>query len=213
MPDIGNSYGGERRRFSLALLVLANLLPLAGVILFDWDVGYLMVLYWSENLVIGFYTLLRIILSSGLQNLVLGPFFLVHYGGFCFGHGVFIQALLFQDAPVPDVVSHWPFALALGALFASHGASFVVNFLRGGERERLTAREHMSAPYGRIVILHVAILVGGVGVSALGQPVFMLLALVVLKIVIDIKLHQREHDKVAGRSPAAVEDTGAAAGQ
>ena len=52
-----DSYQGTRRRASLAALVGVNVLPLLGVILLDWDVAALMLLYWSENLVIGFYTL------------------------------------------------------------------------------------------------------------------------------------------------------------
>ena len=38
---------------SLATLVAANLLPLAGVVFFGWDAGVILVLYWAENLVVG----------------------------------------------------------------------------------------------------------------------------------------------------------------
>ncbi len=46
------TYAGVRRRLSLVVLVLVNLLPLAGVLFFDWDVAALVILYWSENLVL-----------------------------------------------------------------------------------------------------------------------------------------------------------------
>lgn len=190
-------YTGTRRGMSLTLLVLANLLPLGGVVFLGWDVGYLMLLYWAENIVIGFYTFLKILMTSGLVDLVLAPFFVVHYGGFCAGHAVFIQAFLFDGDSMFAVANQWPVMLVLAALFISHGVSFVANFLRGPERQQQRPKDFMSAPYGRIVILHVTILFGGMGVQALGEPVFMLLVLIAVKIAVDIALHLREHRRIA----------------
>ena len=53
----------------------------------------------------------------------------------------------------------------------------------------------MGAPYGRVVVLHVAIIFGGMAVMALGQPVFMLMVLVLLKLGMDVGLHLRQHRK------------------
>ena len=97
MMSTESSYDGLRRRASLALLVLVNLLPLVGVLYFDWDVAGLMVLYWSENLVLGFYTLAKMLIISPLGGLGLGTFFCIHYGGFCAGHGLFIITLLLDQ--------------------------------------------------------------------------------------------------------------------
>lgn len=215
------AYGGERRRWSLTLLVLVNLLPLAGVLFLDWDVAALVVLYWSENLVLGFYTLLRMLLVSPLGGLFTGAFFLLHYGGFCAAHGLFIGSFLLGDDFDPLSGASWPLFLvfiellievvrevleyappawlaAFGALFFSHGVSFALNFLLGGEREQVNMAKLMAAPYARIVVLHVAIIAGGVGVIALGEPVALLLALVLLKLVMDVGLHLREHRAIAG---------------
>lgn len=205
-----------RRHVSLALLVLVNAIPVVGVLFFDWDVLALMILYWSENLVLGFYTLAKMLVKSPLGGLGMGLFFLVHYGGFCAGHGLFILAIL-ADADL-DLIQgdSWPlflvfvqlligviravlelappaWLLAFGALFASHGVSFVANFLVAGERDRVTLQELMTAPYKRIMILHVAVIAGGAAVAALGQPIGMLLVLVMLKLGVDIALHLREH--------------------
>lgn len=198
MSTVVNTYTGKRRQFSLGLLVLANLLPLVGVFLLDWDAGYLMLLYWCENIVLGFYTLLKILLTSTRADLPLAPFFVVHYGGFCAGHLVFIMTLLFQDADPMALAAQWQFQIMLAALFVSHGGSFLVNFLLAGERHRMTARQAMFAPYGRIVLLHVAILLGGMAAYALGQAVIMLVALIALKIALDVALHLREHRRFAG---------------
>ncbi len=40
-------------RPSAIVLVLVNLLPLGGVLALDWQVFDVLLLYWSENVVIG----------------------------------------------------------------------------------------------------------------------------------------------------------------
>lgn len=204
------------------VLVLVNLLPLAGVLLLDWDVAALMVLYWSENLVLGFYTLLKMLVISPLGALGMGTFFAIHYGGFCAVHGLFIASLLLEEGIDPMPGEPWPLFLvfpqllvnvvrqvleyappewlfAFAALYVSHGVSFVVNFLFGRERDELGLKQLMTAPYGRIVLLHVAILLGGFAVMSLGQPVAMLAVLVLLKLGLDVRLHLREHRALAAR--------------
>jgi hypothetical protein len=51
----------------------------------------------------------------------------------------------------------------------------------------------MAAPYKRIVVMHVAIIAGGFGVLALGEPTILLLVLVGLKTAMDVVLHRRSH--------------------
>ncbi|EAQ97191.1 DUF6498-containing protein [Congregibacter litoralis] len=211
-----NVYGGRRRQLSLTLLVGANLLPLLGVLLFDWDVGALIILYWSENLVLGFYNILKMASVGGLSAMFPSLFFMIHYGGFCAVHGFFILSILFDvptsfgdDPPWPlflvflqllfDVVAQ-VFALAprewiiaFVGLLISHGYSFVSNFLMAGERDSATVNGLMAAPYRRIVILHVAIIAGGFAVMSLGQPLVLLVILVGMKTIMDVALHLREH--------------------
>ena len=217
-----DQYGGLRSRVSLLLLVLVNLLPLAGVLWFDWDVAALLLLYWSENLVLGFYTLLKMLTIAPVRGLGMGLFFCIHYGGFCAVHGLLIATTLLDENIDPMPGDPWPFFLvfpqmlinvvrqvlmhtppewliAFGALFVSHGVSYVMNFLFGGEREESDLGQLMGAPYGRIVVLHIAVLFGGMAVMALGQPIAMLVVLVLLKIGLDVSLHLREHRALAAR--------------
>lgn len=204
-----------RQRLSLAFLVSANLLPVAGVLFLDWDVAAIIVLYWSENLVVGFYNILKMLVAGGAGAIPLSLFFLVHYGGFCAVHGVFITSLLLDSPNNPLEQTSWPFVLIfvellvnvtvqilsaapsawlLGfvGLLISHGYSFAANFLLGEERQNVQARALMSVPYKRIILLHIAIIVGGMAVISLGQPLILLIVLVLLKIALDIALHLRE---------------------
>ena len=127
-------------------LIAANLLPLAGVLVFGWDLATVMVLFWAESAVIGFYTVLKIAIVGKFLAVFYALFFVGHFGGFMAGHFLFIYGLFVRglDAagPEPGVrearlgifVPIWP---SLAALFISHGISFVSNFL--GRREYASA--------------------------------------------------------------------------
>ena len=65
----------ERSTVTLAALIIANLIPVFGVLQLDWDVGAIVVLYWCENLVIGFYTLIKLFMAGGLHALPRALFF------------------------------------------------------------------------------------------------------------------------------------------
>src|SRR4030042_279000 len=96
----------------LLALVVANLVPLWGVCFLKWDAFYIILLYWSENLAVGFYNILKIAFAKvprpieHLAKLFLIPFFIIHYGGFLAVHGFFILAFahqIQQGALVPSV--------------------------------------------------------------------------------------------------------------
>jgi len=88
----------EKDPLSYAALIGANLIPIAGTIFFRWDVSFIVLLYWLENLIVGFYNILKMATlkmtdkAGHLQKLFIIPFFCVHYGGFCAIHGVFLTA-------------------------------------------------------------------------------------------------------------------------
>jgi hypothetical protein len=146
-------------------------------------------------------------------------FFTVHYGLFWTVHGVFVR-LFFGSGPGPfgseTSLPFGPFggplaepfgsgvgavgggfALALLSLVLSHGASYVVNYLGRGEDRSLSPSELMQQPYGRVVVLHVTILVGGFVATFLGQPLLSLVLLVALKTGVDVRAHLREHGRPA----------------
>ena len=193
-------------RASAGFLFIANLVPLVGVLFWEWKVLDIVAIYWAENLIIGFYNALRIacvhspsaVLMETAEKVFVIPFFIVHYGGFCAGHGVFIFTLLGGDrdlAGMKEAVGLLlgPLLWPIVGLFVSHGFSFFWNFLRRGEYKETTVSKQMFAPYARIVALHIAILLGGFAVEAAGQPIFLLVILVVGKTIVDMKIHLRSH--------------------
>ena len=196
---------GDARIFAPAVaLVAANVLPLIGVGAFGWSLADVMVLYWAESAVIAFYTVLKICIVGKLGALAAVPFFVGHFGGFMAVHFLFVygffvrgfEALSAEPSAVDGLlaifVPLWP---ALLGFAVSHGASFVANFVRGGEYNGLTVSEVMAAPYKRIVVMHLTIIFGGWLVMAFGTPVAALVLLVLIKTGADLRAHTKEHSK------------------
>lgn len=204
-------------RPSVLALIAANLVPLAGVFLFGWEVFPLLLLFWFENVIIGFFNVLKMLFASPDQKLLwavklfIVPFFCFHYGMFTFVHGVFVVGLfgggMNGSFPGPAtflnaLIEQKLFWAVLG-LFASHGISFVHNYLMGGEFRRAGPQALMAQPYGRIVVLHLTILLGGFLMMALKSPTLGLVLLVLLKILLDLRAHLAERMKFAAASQSA----------
>ena len=51
----------------------------------------------------------------------------------------------------------------------------------------------MAAPYGRLVILHVTIILGGMAIALTGAPAAAVFVLVLLKTALDLGFHLAEH--------------------
>jgi hypothetical protein len=238
-----------------AALVLANLMPLGGVLLLGWDPGALLFVYWLESAVVGFFNVIKMAQAEGPipgagphgagagveedagQSSVQGSsaasgalagviqavqhaaraqrpqspgapapaaplgqalfaaakvplilFFLVHYGIFMTVHLVFL--LSFFSLPRLPVVQ-WLLTTLL--LFTSHGISYLVYFVGRGESRLISPSEQMARPYGRIVVMHLTIIFGGMVLQALHAPSLVLALLVSLKILFDLVAHFRSH--------------------
>ncbi len=201
---------------SATALIFANLVPLAGVILFDWDVFAVVFLFWLENVVVGGFNVLRMAwVERGaerkpLAKFALIPFFAFHYGMFTLIHGTFVFSIfgggMVEGIGFPsfmtivDVVAEEKLWIAVAALFVSHGYSFLVNYLGRQEYRTVTLDRLMHQPYNRVVVLHLVIIVGGFVVMTLQEPRVGIVVLVVVKIVMDVRAHLGEHRKLQAES-------------
>lgn len=187
---------------STLVLILANLVPVAGTVYLGWNLGEVMVLYWAESGIIGFYNVCKMAVISRWAGALSGVFFVAHYGAFMSVHFLFIYMLFVkgpQDTSGGDLeeVGKMFFALwpALAALFVSHGISFFQNFIGRREYAGRTIKRQMSEPYSRIVAMHLVLIFGGGLVLALGSPTPVLLLVIAGKIVFDVRAHLRERSR------------------
>ena len=196
---------------SLVALVLANAFPIFGVLFLGWTVFPLVLLYWLENVVVGGFNVLKMLLAdprdpvywAGKAFMI--PFFIVHFGGFTYVHGVLLLAFFgpkgLQPFSLLDAVPAAITANHLGggvlSLVASHGVSFFTNYLKNGEYQRASLTALMGQPYSRVIVLHMTVLFGGWVVMLLGSPIGALIVLVALKTAADWRAHTAERRKFA----------------
>ena len=192
---------------SAIALVVANLVPLVGVLFFGWDLGSIMVLYWVESGVIAFYTVLKIAIVGKLAAIVAVPFFVGHFGGFMIAHFLFIYSLFLRGSSgwAPGAGAELyaiftPIWISIAALFISHGVSFFTNFIGEREYEAANVSGLMHAPYYRVIVMHMTLLLGGWIVMLIGMPAGALVVLLLLKTAVDLHAHRREHAVIGRRS-------------
>ncbi len=229
---------------SVVSLVAVNCIPLAGVIFAGWSAWNIVWLYWVENLVVGMYTLIKLLdlppetlegkhrvwefrLPNRKRSVV--GLFCAHYGAFCAAHALFLLILsllarnnapgsepfLVQEGTLFGKTLHFlvsqlsgGFVCAAAALFVRHGVSYVQNYLKRQEYAHLTVEQVFTSPYSRIVLLQFVILLPLLPIFAplmfpfrgiIGSP--FLIALVIGKIILDLKLHFRAHRKARTNEP------------
>ncbi len=184
---------------SLALIA-ANLIPLFGVLVDGWDIGQIMLLFWAESAIIGYYNLCKMWKVGRWSLLFYGPFFVGHYGAFMAVHLLFIYALfggeIAGDVDISrgqvfvDLLTLWP---ALLGLLISHGLSYYTNFVKTGRGEGRNMAMQMQEPYRRIIIMHLTLIFGGFLALSLGTGIAALMLLLLLKIIADLRGHLSQH--------------------
>lgn len=236
---------GRSRLQVTAGLVVANLVPLVGVVAFGWNLHSLLVLYWLESGVVGIESVAKILRAEGeddpeelssmrfegrsgefvvvpeLQEALAGVgmihseqfvesfrwesnrsiarFFVSHYGIFWLVHGVVLLAVLALDGIAPAAPR--PVAVGTLGLVSYHVVSYMLNYVDAGEYEHTGPVTQMVEPYRRVLVMHVTIVFGGLLIALLGAPVSLLAVMVLLKLLLDLRGHWKEHDRARRREP------------
>jgi len=212
---VGSSVG------AIVALLVANAIPLVGVLFFGWNVWLILIVYWLENGIVGAFNVLRMLTAEGVpgetsaqwrmngrpvndvSRAALLPFFVMHYGIFWVVHGVFVLMLPVFGSMDPNGAGEMtrdfqPLAIPLAviALTISHGLSYWFNWWKGGEYRRVSAASLIFAPYGRLVVLHITIIIGGLAIAITGAPASVVAILVILKTALDLGFHLNEHRRL-----------------
>ncbi len=192
------------------LLILANFPTILGVVFFNWSVFEILFLYWCESAIIAFYTLLKFILLLdanevfsekkniiGIFGLVL--FFVIHFGGFMWGHFTFLEAFFAPKTEGVRNVSIIDYTqlvvVPLLVLFFSHGISFLIYLTKDIKHKAVEITTFLTHtnPYKRIFVMHLTIIFGAFLVILIGESTPALVCLILAKIYVDAKADIRKH--------------------
>lgn len=191
--------------FYFFFVILGNACVLPGVLLWDWSIFEVFYLYWFENVLIGCFTVIRMMMASASQgiwalfsSLFRIAFFIVHYGMFCMGHGLILTEIFYDnplDVPIePETLFQIPIIVGMqGFLYGAIGIVLIeivygIQKVLQDRREGNSADVIMFSPYGRIVVLHVAVILGGLLAQEFGVSIMALVVLVVLKTIYDVAI-------------------------
>ncbi len=192
----------------LVLLLITNLIPLFGAIFLDWSVFTIIFLFWLENAIIGIFNVPKMLLCKGaiVRKLPMAFFFVIHYGFFTSGHGLFLLDIFdknFNGGPL-DVWSWalswisqldgqlWLAVLAIVAYWLFDFTQFAL-----AQRDRKDIGQQMVEPYSRVVIAHVVLLAGAMLSMRLGGELPILVILIIVKTGIGyFDLQKREKQRI-----------------
>lgn len=186
------------RPAALAGIVLANLVPVFGVLVLGWDAGQILLLYWAENVILGVLTIPRLIAAAkgGFEGWFLAAFFCVHYGLFCFGHLVFALLMVTDFTEVGGgpvgaflhIVGTPGFLWGAAAVAAINLVTQIRDFWLPGLWRTADPKKEMAKPYGRIFVLHLTVLIGAGVVLSFNGPALAILVLCLLKAALELGL-------------------------
>lgn len=192
----------------LIALMIMNIVPIVGVLFFDWQAVKVVMFYWLETLVLGVFAVLRLLSIWSLRKplafagLVACLIFCLHFGLFSSVHGFFILSLLNQDSTLPEYTVEqilpnslnmanqlnlwWP----LCSVVIFYGLTTIKDI---ATRQLGSQREETIKPYKRIAVQQFTIL----GCAFLGTIVpktafLLMLVMVGVKTVVDIYLWRLE---------------------
>lgn len=189
---LGGILIGFLKRPPLLLILVLNLVPVAGVLWAGWSPLQLLLLYWFENVALGVFNALKLRdyethrPESG-SPFKLSNFFMMHYGLFTLVHGVFalVVGLLFATPGSAWAGLDWlSFAGAGLGLAAIHFSDYLRWRAVAGWNEG-SADGQMFAPYGRILVMHLTVLGGAFILAASHAPVAYVALLALLKTFIE----------------------------
>ncbi|MEK6957732.1 MAG: DUF6498-containing protein [archaeon] len=208
---------------SALFLIATNIATIIAALIFNWGLLTIMWGYWLQSVIIGFFTVFKILLAREIipptvDGLIKGEnqlkklfgviskifsacFFAVHYGGFHFGYMVFLLIFTLYGLDGTGVgmgnVDALGIAFMGAAFFILHFYSFVHNYLWRNERQ--TVQDAFAEPYKRILPMHITIILGGIFIGII--PEFAekatLVLFMALKTGADYAMHKKEHEKNA----------------
>lgn len=186
---------------STLTMVGANVVPAAGLLFWDWNIGDVLLLGWAEAAVIGIYALIKVAVIDRLVFLLRGPFVAF---AFAFILGFLLALVLMISHEVNRLVTgtYQPqdfaalargLAPALAVFVVSHGVSFVHDFIGRGEYLNRSSEEIGLGFFRHVMPLLLMAMTASFIVAVFGNVGVLFLIVILLKLSSEILVHLHEH--------------------
>jgi hypothetical protein len=191
-----------RDNSSVVSLVAANLLAIVLALYEGWDLRELMIIYWSQSVIIGYFSYrcmrdLKEFSTAGVRSngrtveptaatkRSMSVFFVLHFGFFHLAYLVFI----FADGRNAIRDNLFLIGVCIAAFLVNHWYSYIDH--READARRIpNIGTIMIFPYARIVPMHLTIIAGG---AVSNNSTLVLLLFLGLKTAADVVMHKIEH--------------------
>jgi len=211
-------------------LIAANLITIILAILGNWDLATVMFIYWAQSIIIGFFTVMSLLLvnisptAPGKEQPEQQP------GG---PRTIYIQnpwvvrCILVGFFTLPYVIFHWVYYsfivdsgffgtvhfsdpaiwVSCGVFFANHLYSYIA-YNHRVSLETMDFYEYFLLPYRRIIPMHLTIIFGGILLLILQfigiqSTIPVLVLFLVLKTLTDVAAHIDKHQPKTSSDGAA----------
>ncbi len=192
----------------------ANLVSLFGVAVLNWDIFSIIILFWSETIIVYLLIIIKMATSAAYRNQrrentkysAIGAAILYFLSYIVISWVILISLApppahtSFPIAVSPEFLSFSSFgaaftqsAIGILAFLISHLISFFVNFLWRKEYASIEFSLMTKIPYKRFGAGKFAILIGAIVAYAINSPI-PFIPVIIIKIVLDAAAHSDEHN-------------------
>jgi hypothetical protein len=189
-----------RNDYTAVLLIVANVVPIVALVRTGEPVGAILIIYWMQLVIIGFWNVIKLIVVTRLRALVFVPMFVITYMAIISVFG-FIAGGLLDDQMQGTVwqknFSPWNYWVPAMMFFVTHGLSFFRNFIGRREYHNTDWEKQISQPFLRAFPMWAAAFVGGIFGSFFTHAAFAAAFVVPVKIALDLLGHFAEHGMLA----------------
>jgi len=185
-----------RRNPTAIALIIANLYPVVDLLVKGEPVGSLLVVYWIQMMIIGFFSVLKLAVIGRWMALLYIPMFLLMYLSLVNFFGILVGSLLddqMRGSAWHASFSLWNYWSSALVFFVNHCLSFWLNFIRGREFETTSWETQMGKPLLRTMPMWMAAIVGGFIGGFLNSTAWALLFVLPVKLTLDVLGHFVEH--------------------
>jgi len=185
-----------RNDYSAVMLVVANIVPVIDMMIKGDPVGSILVIYWMQMMIIGFWNIVKLIVITRWRALLMVPMFVLMYLSIVNIFGIIAGAMLDDQMQGTEWHQHfslWNYWVPALLFFAAHGLSFWENFIGGREYEKIAWDTQMGKPILRAMPMWLAVLFGGIIGGFFNTAAVAVVFVLPVKLALDLLGHFAEH--------------------